>query len=635
MISAPHIKKTKKITSWSISISIIAYILLLLVINTNKITAQNKEKTTPFKKSITDLRDIKLEYDIPSDKAVEVAIIGAGVSGLYSAYRLTKDAQAALPPDQVQIFEMSDRIGGRLESVQLPGMTITGELGGMRYLTSQKIITSLVQNVFKEELEHVDFPMGNNADLFGYFRKQRIKMNAWEVAQEKGGSLETHYYLNEKDKGFSPNQLFNKIIYDVLIADPWFLMHFGQYIKKTSNYDYSFKITREQWNVIKPKLTYNFQGPYFGMKVNDIGFWNLIKDQVSQEGYQFLSDTGGYYSNTINWNAAEAFPYMTGDFSNSVVTYRTIEGGYDLIAYALADAYLKEKGANIWMGNRLVTFDRQKTSNYKYSLKFFHEKSKTYWTLKTNNIVLAIPRRSLELLDQNNFFFNEDTQKVFQKNIASVIKEPSLKILMGFENPWWIEDFKTYSGHSITDLPIRQSYYFGVDKKDDSHSLFLGSYNDMVTVSFWQALAKPKRDEESKPSLFIPRTTKRVKKDDLNPRLFENQAPQVMVDEAMNQIRELHNREDIPSPYVTWYKDWSQDPYGAGYHAWKAKYDIAKTMAYMRNPNPQENIYICGESYSGQQGWVEGAFCVAEKMLEDFFGLKRPDWIPSDYYLGW
>jgi monoamine oxidase len=621
-------------------------ILILLIINIGELTAQKtkevkkvvnenfEKESTPIQKSSTNLKNIKLEYDIPSNKAIEVAIIGAGVSGLYSAYRLTKDENTALPADQIQIFEMSNRIGGRLESVQLPGMTITGELGGMRYLTSQKIVTSLIQNVFKEELKHVDFPMGNDANLFGYFRKQRIKMNAWEIAQEKGEKLETHYYLNEKDLGYSPNQLFNKLIYDVLIADPWFEMHFGQYIEKISKYDYSFKITREQWNIIKPKLTYHFPGPYSGMKVNDIGFWNLIKDQVSQEGFNFLADAGGYYSNTINWNAAEALPYMIGDFSSSTVTYRTIEGGYDLIAYALADAYLKEKGANIWMGNRLVTFDKQTSGKYKYKLKFFHEKSKTIWTLETNKIILAIPRRSLELLDQNNFFFDKDTQEVFQKNIASVIKEPSLKILMGFEEPWWIEDFKTYDGHSITDLPIRQCYYFGVDQ-NDSHSLLLGSYNDMRSVTFWQGLTKSQTKGESNLKLFTPRATKRIKGDEFKSRLLENQATQVMVDEAMNQIRELHGRPEIPYPYVTWYKDWSQDPFGGGYHAWKSNYDIAKTMAYMRNPNPKESIYICGEAYSDQQGWVEGAFCVAERMLEDYFNLKRPNWIPSNYYLGW
>lgn len=534
----------------------------------------------------------------------------------------------------MQIFELSDRIGGRLESVTLPGMTITGELGGMRYMTSQEIVTSLIENVFKDELKNIPFPMGEDANHFGYFRKQRLKMDAWQNSQNQGAKLETNYILNEEDVGYSADQLFNKIIYDVLMADTWFVENYAKLVSNPQEYDYTFQITREQWNVIKPRLTYNFPGAYEGLKVNDIGFWNLIKDRVSQEGYTFLAEAGGYYSNTINWNAAEAFPYMVGDFSNAGSEYKTIEGGYDLIAYAIANGYTKNEGANIWMGNRLVTFKKQTTGAYKYILEFHNQKTGTNWTLEANKIVLAMPRRSLELLDYNNFFFDQDTQKILQKNMASVIKEPSLKILMGFENPWWKEDFGTLAGHSITDLPLRQCYYFGTDP-NDSHSLFLGSYNDMRTVTFWQALANSKRGGGIKRKLFVPRATNMALLSAFSEKLMSNQATQVMVDEAMNQIRELHGRVDIPMPYVTWYKDWSQDPYGGGYHAWKANYDIANTMKYMRNPIAEETIYICGEAYSDQQGWVEGAFCVAERMLEDYFGLLRPEWIPADYYLGW
>ncbi len=58
-------------------------------------------------------------------------------------------------------------------------------------------------------------------------------------------------------------------------------------------------------------------------------------------------------------------------------------------------------------------------------------------------------------------------------------------------------------------------------------------------------------------------------------------------------------------------------------------------MPDMRQPHVGESIHICGEAYSDQQGWVEGAFCVAEKMLQEHYGLTRPNWIPEDYYLGW
>ena len=257
----------------------------------------------------------------PKAPGIEVAIIGAGVSGLYSAYRLTHDAHSPLDAGQVQIFEMSRRIGGRLESVVLPGMEISGELGGMRYMTSQEIVTTLIEKVFSDELVNIPFSMGEDAHHFGYFRKQRMRMSAWNESQAKGEKFAARYYLNEADEGYSADQLFNKIVYDVLHADPWFMKTYGDKIKNPSPFKYEFKLTRKDWNCIKPQLVYHFEGPYKGRKANDLGFWNLIKDQVSEEGYTFLADAGGYFSNTINWNAAEAFPYMVGDFSDSANDY--------------------------------------------------------------------------------------------------------------------------------------------------------------------------------------------------------------------------------------------------------------------------------------------------------------------------
>ncbi len=557
----------------------------------------------------------------------EVAIIGAGTSGLYTAYRLT-DAKKYTAKD-VQVFDLSTRIGGRLESVLMPGMNVIGELGGMRYLTSQMIVTTLIEQVFKNEMTHIDFPMGDPANLIMYLRKERTKQNAWEEAQKQGKELVTRYVLNKDDVGFSNDQLFNKIIYDVLTADAWCKKKYAKkIIKGKSKYDYSFTLTSRDWDDIKPRLKYNFEGsPYNGRKVNDIGFWNLIKDQVSQEGYEYLANAGGYYSNTINWNAAEAFPYMIGDFSAGV-KYRTIKEGYDSIAYALANAYMDNKNACIWSENKLITFSKKhkNSGSYKYELIFLNLRSNKQWRVYANSIVLGMPRRSLELLDQENFFFNINKQEQLNNNIRSVIMEPSFKILMAFESPWW-KKLKLDSGHSITDLPMRQCYYFGTDPSNN-HSMLLGSYGDMETETFWKALTDDK-------VLFTVRATKDAPLAELK-KFNSVQATQMMVNELLNQLRELHGPTvTIPDPYVTWFRDWADDPFGAGYHGWKAGYSVKDVMPYMRQPLKNERIHIVGEAYSDQQGWVEGAFCEAEKMLNIHFKMNRPDWLPKDYYMGW
>jgi len=568
------------------------------------------------------LRNITLNTSYKDGLELDVAIVGAGVSGLYSAYRFKTDTSGNAPKE-VQIFEMSDRIAGRLESVVLPGMVITGELGGMRYLDSQQIVTKLIEEVFAGDLHHIDFPMGDPADLLLYLRKQRFHADAWDKAQKHGKKLETRYYLNDDDEGFSADQLFNKIIYDVLVADPWFRSKYHGKVANPSKYNYEFKLTSENWDDIKPNLTYNFSGPYEGLKVNDLGFWNLVKDQVSEEGYTFLDVAGGYYSNTINWNAAEAFPYMVGDFSSATVTYKTIDGGYDLIAYSLAYHYLKFDNAAIWSENQLLTINQSGGGKRKYQLVFLNKATNLQWNVYADQVILGMPRRSLELLDQDGFLFK--TQGL-QYHMESVIMEPSFKLLMGFEEPWWKELLNATSGHSITDLPMRQCYYFGTDP-NDSHSMFLASYNDMQTVTFWKAL------DDNHPERFEPKATRFMSLAAVED--IKNKASKVMIDEAMNQVRELHGDQSIPDPYVALYKDWADDPFGGGYHAWKAAYNVKETMEFMRKPNPAEDIYICGEAYSDQQGWVEGAFCVSEKMLQKYFKMERPVWLPVDYYLGW
>src|SRR5688572_30160239 len=137
------------------------------------------------------MEPLRLNNQFQDLLTIDTAIVGAGVSGLYSAYRLVtpNGTDSPMPADKVQIFDMSHRIGGRLESVHLPGMKIVGELGGMRYLSSHRMVATLIEEVFKKDLTSVDFPMGNDEHLIAYLRKQRLKVNSWVDAQERGKRL--------------------------------------------------------------------------------------------------------------------------------------------------------------------------------------------------------------------------------------------------------------------------------------------------------------------------------------------------------------------------------------------------------------------------------------------------------------
>jgi lysine 2-monooxygenase len=75
---------------------------------------------------------------------IDVAIVGGGVAGTYAAWRIAGEQ----PHLRVALFEMSDRIGGRLRSIAFrEAPDLIGEAGGMRFLPAHKHVFNLVRQL--------------------------------------------------------------------------------------------------------------------------------------------------------------------------------------------------------------------------------------------------------------------------------------------------------------------------------------------------------------------------------------------------------------------------------------------------------------------------------------------------------
>ena len=49
-------------------------------------------------------------------------------------------------------------------------------------------------------------------------------------------------------------------------------------------------------------------------------------------------------------------------------------------------------------------------------------------------------------------------------------------------------------------------------------------------------------------------------------------------------------------------------------------------------PFLDSNLFICGEAFSSEQGWIEGAFKSAERVLERLGVPSPPSWVdPAEY----
>jgi hypothetical protein len=534
---------------------------------------------------------------------LEIAVVGGGVSGAYSAWRL----QQAKAEAHIGLFEYSDRIGGRLYTVTLPGLpNVKAEVGGMRYIPSQHIMVKCLVEQLK--LATKDFPMGapapvgSNCNLF-YLRGRHLRLH------ELADAAKVPYNLSWSERGLGPTNLQVQVMNNIYP------------------------------NMGNLSLCDQMKLKVFGKALWEHGFWDLMYRVLSNEGYQFMKDAGGYDANVANANAVTQLPAT--EYSDST-QFLTLRDGYDQLPITLAKEFNEifegatPKGGRVHMNRRLAEI-KIGSGDYPYTLIFEPTITKEGKTLKADGdtltvrakkVILALPRRSLELI-KGTFFANH----WLKDNIPSVLIQSAFKLFLAYERPWW-RALGLVAGRSITDLPVRQIYYFGTEGEQKHgwpfmNSLLMASYNDISTVPFWKGLEKGEPYRGYRPRCLEPG----VKDTEIVPKR-EFPATDEMIQVANRQVAQVHGLPEIPMPYSAVYHTWNEDPYGGGWHEWKANYRLDQVMWQMRKPVAEHDIYIVGEAYSYNQGWVEGALDTAESTLRQFFGLDTPAWLePSDYPL--
>ncbi|MCF2907137.1 FAD-dependent oxidoreductase [Pseudoalteromonas sp. DL2-H2.2] len=565
---------------------------------------------------------------------IDIAIVGGGVSGVYSAWRLKKTHENT---KKIELFEYSNRIGGRLYSRTLPGLpNVVAELGGMRFIPEDHIMVSTLVDELK--LETKDFPMGSKLPLYPsdktssveagsennlfYLRGQYFRYRDFAECPDK-----IPYNLEETERGYGPEDLQVKVM-----------------------------------NLICPgfadmSLSEQMKVKVFGKEIWKFGFWNLLEHVLSNEAYLFMKEAGGYDANVANASAVTQLPAT--EYSDDTV-FKTLKDGFQALPLKLCEEFEAANGC-VHMLKRLVKIEIHKGCKYRYELIFqpmmetdsgqVVDSSESTQRVKAKQLILAMPRRSLELIE-SEFFENP----WLKENIPSVLIQKAIKMFMAYEQPWW-RSLGLVAGRSVTDLPIRQTYYMGTEcnqqecvefevneqgqqvcktlktyGEPNTNSLLMASYNDIGTIPYWKGLEKG----EHYPGFVPAYGCEGFGSNEIVPK-NQYQITTSMVEAAHRQIQALHNQKALPMPYSAIYQEWGDDPYGGGWHEWKANYRLDEIMCKMRHPVEEEDIYIVGEAYSYEQGWVEGALNTAESTLAQFFGLPTPHWLTKDraQYLEW
>ena len=554
---------------------------------------------------------------------VDVAIVGGGVGGIYTGWRLltSKPAGPMLPgwkeargKLKVALYEGSDRIGGRLLSARSPHMSdTTAEAGGMRYVfPAQKLMTGLVETVFKLDRHEQTVDVPNN---IAYLRGQQLRLS------DLGDSKKLPYFFNKSEIAWlvagkgnnTPAGLIGRVL-TTLMPD------LEKNLEAGTLRAYLETVTIED------------------LPLWQHGFWNLLAKGLSEDGYSAARTLVGYDCLGGNYNALD----LTSEYFDFTpdVKYRMVNIGYEAVPWQLRQGF-EQAGGELHFNRWLDGFSGVKLADGSQGVQL---RFRDGTTQTARAIVLAMPRRSIELLRPEGEVLGPANTR-FRQLLASVSAIPLFKAFLLYDECWW-QDAKVSAGRSLTDTPIRQCYYWpsgpkGTTVPGRKDPGLVMVYDDLLNVSFWEGLDR--RGEVHKAGLPIDRHAHHSwplfnanyppappHKDPFAQQLSKNwkdhSVTKQMVSELHRELKAMHGIDSAPEPIDAAYMDWSRDPYGGGVHFWNVNAESETILQSMTQPLDGFPCYVCGEAYSTNQTWAEGALQTAEIVLQSRFGLPKADW---------
>ncbi len=550
---------------------------------------------------------------LDESKQVDFAIVGAGISGLYCALRLSQK----YPTKQIAVIDRLNRTGGRLDTDLItvrPGEVVREEEGGMRFQYSMIELMALIKEMGICD-QIVPFPMGSDIPGYGNTNRFYLRGRSFTAHEAEEGLNKIWgeiYNLNECEKGKGPAD----IIHDVYTA-----------VLKHNNATQPHEQTPDYWTKLRNEFNWK------GTLLRDWQMWGLLRDMdYSEECVQMLSESIGFagpFKAPIN--AGDAFQILA-DFPKDP-KYFTFRRGFSTLPNTVRDALPKERVSVMLSTNvNSIACDAE---GFKLELTKAPDQQNSNPTVRggkrkcllCSQIVMATATKGMEDLFATSPALNEGprAQKLWD-SIHSARGMRLMKINLYFDQPWWLDPNGVVKppvqfGPNFSNLPLNSIYPFysmpvgpaesaqfklNADEETLYNAAALTMYCDFDNSMFWQGLqnvgekfSSPLQEKQSK----MPQT--------LYP------ASKAVVAELKKQLTQLFciKADDVPEPILTSYRLWDgNDDFEFAYHQWRLGVNDVAVREHLANA-PIPNIYFCNEAISDMQGWVNGSLRSCDKAL--------------------
>ncbi|XP_045199216.2 L-amino-acid oxidase-like [Mercenaria mercenaria] len=489
----------------------------------------------------------------------DIAIIGAGISGSYAAWRL-RDKNL-----KIALYEYSDRIGGRCFTVQLPGIPdVNVEMGAMRFRPADHdLVNSTVHDL---GLDVVDFELGYGSS---------------------GGTL---YYL--RGKHMTLDELATQAPYNLPAEN-------------------RVDLDTLHWNVFK-NFTIRSQDDDEIKSLDGVDLYKQSRDLYNNkyldiETVQYLMESANFISEYgTDISAIGYIPVDDPSLSSPAPkAVKTVTRGFQAIPERLVEQFLQASDKHKFFRNHhLKAINKQSDGNYVLTFQVTETKAGITTEIKNRSpskmcakkVLLGIPRLALEHLDWEGL--RQETVQDYIKNAVTEVHAG--KMYFGYDNAWW-RNLDKAASYAISMTPLRQTYDFAVSKTT-SKGVLNPSYNDGDARIWREAVGSGE---------LVPGIGD-------NSIAMTN----VSVYLARKYYAELFNitLDNVPEPNSAVMAIWDQYPTGASWYEWAPGYKWDEVESRMIKPSASDDVYITSNIFSsnGRSGWIQGGMEIVEKVLKHF-----------------
>jgi monoamine oxidase len=324
-----------------------------------------------------------------------------------------------------------------------------------------------------------------------------------------------------------------------------------------------------------------------GGEAPESGLHDFLKGRLSGEEIAYLCDISGYDFWLSDVDARETLRWWQDHLSAGGRQLSVVPEGLDTLVQRLAEDIVA-RGGTISLRTPLARLEPAGPDGGGLRLTFEGVEG---GGIRAGSVILALPAAAVGAIT------GVEAVPGVDRLLGAVERRGVISAALVYESCWWRE-LGFASGPSVTDLPLGVLNHFGAESWRTGPA-------GQGTISIF---AEGRR------------ATRWTGKAGLDAGWLPPAHP--LAGEMQRMIAEAYRprlRRDPPTPVACVVTDWSASPSGGAYHLWRAGSRPSETAQLAFRPSKSIPLHICGEAWSTNQAWIEGALHSTRQMLDRHF----------------